>query len=649
MLISFFIILLITLGGLALTYLYEKEDSLLFRLGAGNIVGSALFGTLAFLLACSAGLSTTTVLIALSLTLLPLALLKRKEIYQNFRADLQKAGGKLEGANFRKFCVFTYYVLIFLLLCVFFDRAMIETKDGILTGASNNLGDLPFHLGAIFSFTDGNNFPPENPSFAGAKFTYPFIVDFIVACLMKFGARVHEAMFAQNVTLGFSLVVLLERFTVKLTENKLAGKIAPMLLLFCGGLGFVIFFRDYWSDGRPIFEFLRHLDKDYTIKSDTLRWGNSLIVLFITQRGFLLGMPIVLIVLGFFRKIFTAGRAENKSVVHPLSLILVGLLAGTLPLIHVHSLFVLFIVAGFLFFFDLKKFKAWLLFGAGVCLIAVPELVWSLTGSATSIRKFIDWHLGWDKGETNFFVFWLVNLGLFIPLLLVALFLIFNRRDKDELRIANYELLKFYAPFAFIFLLANIVKLAPWQWDNIKVLIYWYVASVPLVAWVLAYLWQREVFFKFVVGVSLIVLTMAGALDVWRVISGQINYQVFSRDSVRIAEELKQKVPANARFLNAPTYNSAIVLTGRRSLMRYVGHLSSYGIDYEPREKEVQRIYEGSALAQSFLEKNRIEYVIISPEERSYMAENNLVLNEGFFEKYPKIAEAGDYRVYQIR
>ena len=138
------------------------------------------------------------------------------------------------------------------------------------------------------------------------------------------------------------------------------------------------------------------------------------------------------------------------------------------------------------------------------------------------------------------------------------------------------------------------------------------------------------------------------AIDVWRVMSKQINYEVFNKDSVKIAQELKSKVPSNALFLNAPTYNSAVVLTGRRSLMRYIGHLSSYGIDYEPRERELMRIYEGSALADSLLQKNNIEYVLISPDERNYMTQNNLILNEAFFQKYPKIAEFGEFRVYQI-
>ncbi|MBX7173700.1 MAG: hypothetical protein K1X72_22210 [Pyrinomonadaceae bacterium] len=670
MILSLLIILLITFSGTILTYLYEKEDSLLVRICAGNVIGSTFFGLIAFLLACLIGLSMTSLMIALVLTLLPLILFAQKETKQLFIGNLQKARGKFEGVTFGKFAVFVYYASIFLILCIFFDRAMIETKDGIFTGGSNNLGDLPFHLGAIFSFTDGNNFPPQNPSFAGAKFTYPFMADFLVACLMKFGANVRDAMFFQNITLGFSLFVLLEKFTFALTKNRLAGKFAPWLLLFSGGLGFAIFFRDYWQDGRGLTEFLMNLDKDYTIKPETLRWGNPMIVLFITQRAFLLGMPIVVIVLTYLWGIFNAKTqrsqdakedTKNEETVgeffrNSLPLIFLGLLAGMLPLIHVHSLFALFIVCAFLVLFDLKNFRTYLIFGMAVSLLAVPELFWSLTGSATNLDKFIGWHFGWDKGKENFFLFWLKNLGFFIPLLLVALFLMLKRTDTESQKeepdsqlLTPNSLLLFYMPFFFIFLLTNTIKLAPWEWDNIKVLIYWFLASIPFVAWLLAWMWQKSLFFKTLAVVSFTVLILSGAIDVWRVMSKQINYQIFNNDSIKIAQEIKQKTEPNALFLNAPTYNSAVVLTGRLSLMRYIGHLASYGIDYEPRERELMRIYEGSALADSLLKKNNIEYVLISPEERNYMIQNNLILNDTFFEKYPKIAEIGEFKVYKVK
>src|SRR5207244_1441627 len=129
--------------------------------------------------------------------------------------------------------------------------------------------------------------------------------------------------------------------------------------------------------------------------------------------------------------------------------------------------------------------------------------------------------------------------------------------------------------------------------------------------------------------------------------SGQIKTKVFDRDAMYIAEQIKQKTAPNALFLNAPTYNSAVVLSGRRSLMRYSGHLSSHGIDYGPREDDVQHIYQGGGVADILLRKYDVEYVLISPDERNVKIVPQL--NEEFFRKYPVIAEAGQYRVYKVK
>src|SRR5215213_2559688 len=311
MILTFLLIFLITCGGTVLTYLYEKEDSLLVRLAAGNVTGAAIFATVGFVLACFFGLSVGTVLSALGVALLPLALLTRKNYGRQLKEDLSRARSRLEGADFKRLLKFGYYVFIFVVLWFFFERAMFETRDGIFTGGSQNLGDLPFHLGAIFSFTEGNNFPPENPSFSGAKFTYPFLADFVTACFVRVGANVRDAMLVQNVFLGFSLVVLLEKFTFKLTGSRLAGKIAPLLLLFSGGLGFVWFFKDYWQGAQSLTEILWKLPEDYTI-GEKFRWGNSLVVLFLTQRSLLFGMPLTLIALAKIWEIFKT-EEERKA------------------------------------------------------------------------------------------------------------------------------------------------------------------------------------------------------------------------------------------------------------------------------------------------------------------------------------------------
>ncbi|MDQ3221206.1 MAG: hypothetical protein M3Q26_10780 [Acidobacteriota bacterium] len=679
MILSLILIALIALGGMSLTYIFADDEPLLWRLSAGTVIGSAIFGTIVFVTASFFGLNATTVLASFIITLTPLLLLKRKNLRRGFLLDRRRANDQLRGKSPIKLFNSLYYVFFVLLFLVFFERTMFETSLGIFTGGSQNLGDLPFHLGAIFSFTEANNFPPKNPSFAGARFSYPFIADIVTASFMKLGIGVKDAMLVQNIAWAFSLLVILERFVFKLTNDRLAAKIAPALLYFSGGLGFLWFFNDYWQQGKNFLEFIWALPKDYTI-SESFRWGNSLVALFLTQRSLLLGMPLSLIVLGYLWKIFTAETQRRGDVVERKSLILpqsslipfaVGLFAGLLPLIHLHSLAILFIVTAFLFLLKPDRWLEWIAFGIGVSLIAVPQLIWSMSGSASEAGKFFEWHFGWDSRDSNFLWFWFKNTGIVIPFTLLGFYLVFlskrsnnatglndaeksgkagkKKKLKDErlvsnppneARDANY----FYLPFVFLFLAANSAKLAPWEWDNIKVLIYWFVGSIPFIAFALAWLWRKSTPLKIGAAFCFIFLILSGALDVWRTVSGQIKNRIFDADAVVIADKIKLRTAPNALFLNAPTYNSAVVLTGRQSLMRYPGHLSSHGIEYAARENDVKIIYSGGPAAAALLQKYGIEYVLISPEER-----NTLRANENFFIQYPVIAEEGQYKVYKVQ
>ncbi|MGQ0542811.1 MAG: hypothetical protein ACT4O9_13310 [Blastocatellia bacterium] len=679
---AFLFIIAISVGGFALTYLFEDEEPFLWRLAAGNVIGSAIFGTAGFVSALFFGLNAASVFIALVFTLIPVVFILNGERRKLFERDRVKAKGKLQGASLGKALPFLYYAAFLVLFIFFFDRAMIETDQGIFTGGSNNLGDLPFHLGVIFGFTDGANFPPQNPSFSGAKFSYPFIADFLTASFVKLGIGVRDAMLVQNVAWAFSLLVILERYVHRLIGDRLAARIAPALLFFSGGLGFIWFLGDYWGQTKSFFDFLGSLPKDYTI-GDEFRWGNSLITLFITQRSLLLGMPITLIVLGALWKIFTTETQRNGEEIrksgtvqadfasfipHPSSLIpfVVGLIAGLLPLVHLHSLAVLFVVTAFLLFLRLDKWREFAAFGIGVCIIAVPELLWSMSGSATRAAEFFAFHFGWDSRETNIVWFWIKNTGIFIPFVVVGIYLVYfqqrredvkeetrkkekgKRKNKDaagsSLITHHSSLLLFYLPFVFLFIVSNAAKLAPWEWDNIKVLIYWFVGSLPFAAIALAWMWRKPAALKIAAAVCFAILIFSGALDVWRTASGQVNYKVFDADAVTVANRIKASASPTALFLNAPTYNTAIVLTGRRSLMRYPGHLSSHGIDYRQREDDVKQMYRGGPAALGLLEKYGIDYVLISPEER-----NTLAPNEEFFKRFPVIAEAGQYKVYKVK
>ncbi len=656
MLISLLVIILACAGGLAVTYVFADEETFIWRLSAGTVIGSGVFGTLTFVAASVLGLNVMSIAIAMAVTLLPLLLFRKRRYRHQLWLEWQRAKGKLQGAGRKTFFRFGYYVFFFVLFCYFFDRAMIETADGIFTGASHNLGDLPFHLGAIFGFTDGNNFPPINPSFAGARFSYPFVADMVTAPAVKLGAGANGAMFVENVAWAFSLLVVLESFVRKLTTDRLAAKLAPVLLFFTGGLGFLWFLTDFYQQSSGLFQFLWHLPRDYTL-NDNFEWGNTLITLFITQRSILLGMPLTIVVLTYLWRLFGVETDQVEARTGWRELVpafVVGALAGMLPLIHLHSLGVLFVVGAFGFVIGAKHFRMWLAFAAGAAVIAVPELFWSLTGSASRATEFIGWNYGWAAKDENIFLFWFRNAGLTIPLIVFGIYLIYRSPTNATTNVHSgskvtevfhpRRLFLFYLPFAFCFVLANSTKLAPWEWDNIKVLIYWFVGSIPIIAYSIAWMWQKEKYLlKAAAALCLGLLIMSGVLDVWRTVSGQISMKVFDKDAIAIAEQIKQRTAPNALFLNAPTYNSAVVLTGRRSLMRFPGHLWSHGIDYSQRESDVKKMYAGGPMADELIRKYGIDYIILSPEERGSVAPN-----EDYFRKFPVVARAGQDTVYKV-
>src|SRR5262249_37152413 len=153
-----------------------------------------------------------------------------------------------------------------------------------------------------------------------------------------------------------------------------------------------------------------------------------------------------------------------------------GVAAGLLPLVHAHTFLVVMAAAACLTLLFWSALRAWLLFFAVAIPLSLPEIFWLARTGGVNARSYIGWQPGWDHADHNILWFWLVNTGLFIPLLLVGL--LWRRQDLALPR----QLIKFYTPFAFCFVIPNLVKLAPWVWDNIKVLFLWYVASAPLVA-----------------------------------------------------------------------------------------------------------------------------------------------------------------------
>ncbi|HEX8891463.1 MAG TPA: hypothetical protein VF779_20110 [Pyrinomonadaceae bacterium] len=674
-------------GGALVTYLFDEDAPLVARLCAGACLGFAALGLISFILASFFGFGYAVLILSVIILASPFTLLIKGKISGQVRADVHDAVKDVRRAILhptpRTTIYLVFYALVALLLWAVFDRAMIELPDGIYTGVRNNYGDLPFHLSIITRFTEGANFPPEDPTWAGARFTYPFIADFVAACFVRAGATLRQAMLLENFLLALSFVGLLHRFTLKLTRDWIAGLIAPALVLFSGGLGWWHFFKDSkWSE-QGIANVLFNLQQQYTINEHGYRWGNSLTTLLVPQRGILLGFALAIIVfIAWWQMIGdaeTLGRGDTEKDdyqakktkqskkgkqqknlsrrVHtsprpPIAsmqrMAIAGAIAGLLPLVHAHSFVVVMAVgAGVALLTGLKEWKAWAIFFIIAAVVALPQMWWATHGSSVEAESFFGLNFGWDKGQESFIWFWFKNTGLLIPLI-VAAFLWRERGREGEEYLVSHRLLFFYLPFTLCFIVPNLIKLAPWVWDNIKVIFYWFIASAPIAALLLARLLRGRFMFRAAGIVLLLTLTLAGMLDVLGVVTRSVEFRIFDADGVKFAELVKKETPPRATVLHAPTFDTPIYLTGRRTVMGYPGHIGSHGIKYDDRQREVERIYAGTPDADALMKKYGIEYVVTGPQERSFMSQWRTTVNELFFSHFQLVGEIGEYRLYKI-
>jgi hypothetical protein len=698
MITSLVLVLLATVSGTLASYLYDDGASLAARISGGACAGLAFLGLVGFVFSSFLGLTPVTILLTAAVLASSFLILVDKDRQQSVKADLAAASHAIRNPDRVTLGYAAFYLAISILFWRVFDRAVIESPAGIFTGLLNNFGDLPFHVSVITSFAWGNNFPPQDPTYAGVPFTYPFLTDFVSAVFVRCGASLRESMFIENFVVAVAFVGLVHRWALVMLRDRLAAVITPLLVLLNGGFGWILLLQQGLKNEQGILGALQNLPPSFTVIPETTwRWGNAISALLVPQRGILLGLPLAVMVFtqwwlatsedekerdeawekrireeagkerhGEWKakklKVESANlqvkatksrkeigqKVKNDRVSAPLDsaptffgsslhrMAAAGVIAGLLPLVHAHS-FVVVMVVGACIGVLQRRWREWALFILVASAVALPQMWWSTHHSAVDATKFFEWQFGWDRGKEGALWFWFKNTGLFIPLIVTAILW----RGKEYL--VPKRLLLFYLPFSLCFIIPNVLKMAPWIWDNIKVLFYWWLASAPLVALLLTRLWRKSTPLRIVAVALFICVTFSGALDVAGIALRSVRYQIFDAQGVRFAELVKQNTDPQAVIVHAPVHNHPVFLTGRRSLMGYPGHIWTHGLEFMQRESEIRRIYSGAPDADALIRKYDIQYAVVGPHERNFVP-----VNELFFAKFTKIGEVGEYRLFKI-
>ncbi len=496
----------------------------------------------------------------------------------------------------------------------------------------HNLGDLALHIAYIKNFALGVPLWPENPIHVGSYMRYPAGTDLFNALLLELDIDIVRGLVWAGVLGALATFYALYRW---------GGEFGVAGFLFNGGVaGFAVL--QTWKL------------VDYQGGPD-VAWKSLPLTMLVTQRGLLYALPAGLLLLCHWRRKYFAQRdgeaqsAEASPGILPFWLELV--LYATLPLFHMHTFIALSLVAAFFFAIGDRETRKRLATVVGAAFLPATFLVYTITDRFRA-RSMIEWQPGWvqDQGEFKapFFSFWFLNFGLWIPLALLLVGLLWYRAwerqtgaaagdrlrriSTEEERAARFALkrlllglpqmlrsspaLAFVTPAALLFLFAALVKTAPWEWDNIKLFIWAYLIALPFIWSELIVRWPIPVR----IGLCIALLGSGFVSLFGGLLHERSGFGFADRAELDQVANAVEDLPEEARFAAFPTYNHPLLLQGRKVILGYPGHLWTQGFDYADVQKKLDAVMRGAPDWRQHARAIQARYLFWGREEKTQYA-----------------------------
>jgi hypothetical protein len=198
----------------------------------------------------------------------------------------------------------------------------------------------------------------------------------------------------------------------------------------------------------------------------------------------------------------------------------------------------------------------------------------------------------WNGVIAPFFQFWLTNFGLWILLALALVVLCIRRAWKSGWRWGKTPPadIAFVLPAVVIFGFGYFVQTAPWDWDNLKLMVWGYFLILPFLWSDLIGRWAFPE--RAVTCVALFAsgfVTLLGGLT-----AGHPGFGLIDRARLDAIGVAVQPLPVEARFATFPTYNHPLLLQGRKVVLGYPGHLWTQGFDYNDANNKLTALMRGA-------------------------------------------------------
>ncbi len=234
-------------------------------------------------------------------------------------------------------------------------------------------------------------------------------------------------------------------------------------------------------------------------------------------------------------------------------------------------------------------------------------------GSSTMFGAFLQ--KIWNGIIAPFFQFWLPNFGLWIPLALALVVLIGWRIWKSGWRWGNKPPadIAFVLPAIVIFAVGYFVKTAPWDWDNLKLMVWGYFLILPFLWSDIIGRWavpERAVMCIALFGSGFV--TLLGGLS-----AGHPGFGLIERARLDHAGTAIRPLPVEARFAAYPTFNSPVLLQGRKAVLGYPGHLWTEGFNNTEANNRLTALMNGAVNWRDTAKELRVRYLFWGQDEKA--------------------------------
>jgi hypothetical protein len=427
---------------------------------------------------------------------------------------------------------------------------------------------------------------------------------------------VHSLVFSVLTALGIFA------FARRLTGDSVVASVALTLFVLGGTLGWLVMI--FGAPGDPA---AGRLWDSGAVGAANFRWQNMFYGFLVAQRAFLYGMPMA-----FLSLTLVLLSRRSGSV---LGFVAAGAILGLLPLAHLATMLALALIVPVLFV--LLPHRGWLYLMAAWILVALPQLILQQGGGPGALA-FTRIQLGWVAGADPWPIFWLKQVGLFLPLLLIAL--VRPRLIPDESR-------RLLSAFMVIFVVANIVVFQPWDWDNHKVLVYWFLATCIFVGALLVWVWREHgTAARAWVAICLVTMLLSGVLEDVNQALGKDRYGLINAEELEVAQRVRQLTPPDAVFAAGIQNNHPVpTMAGRRVMMGYPGWLWTEGLPYGGREADLRMLYAfGDESARIIVDRYDLDYLVLGPNERETLGANEDALRAAF----PTVITTENYEILDL-